>query len=37
MAKMPETAKFCTPMFYMEGEEVFVSQKPKSNMLLGNE
>jgi CRISPR/Cas system CMR-associated protein Cmr1 (group 7 of RAMP superfamily) len=34
MVKMPESAEFYTYMLHMEGEEVFGSQKRKSNMLL---
>ena len=36
MAKMPRIAKFCIHVLYMEGEEVFGSQKHKLDMLLGN-
>jgi hypothetical protein len=36
MAKMPRTAKFCTHVLHMEGEEVFGSQMRKLNMVLGD-
>jgi hypothetical protein len=36
MAKMPGTAKFCTHVFHMEGEEVFGSPKRKLDMPLRN-
>jgi hypothetical protein len=37
MAKMPETAKFCTHMLYLESEVVFGSQKRKPDMPIGDE
>ena len=36
MAKTPRIAKFCNHVLYMEGEEMFGSQKHKLDMPLGD-